>query len=53
MNTGLLSGLVTVLLLAVFIYGCFWAFSARRRQDFEEAARLPLEDDAICKGDAR
>lgn len=53
MNTGLISGLVTVLLLAVFLYGCYWAFSAQRKQDFEEAARLPLEDYAIMKGDAR
>jgi cytochrome c oxidase cbb3-type subunit 4 len=53
MSTGTLSGLVTALLLAVFIYGCFWAFSARRKHDFEEAAQLPLEEDGLYKGDAR
>ena len=36
----------TVLLLAVFIGIVFWAFSARRKEDFEQAARLALDEDA-------
>ncbi|MCX7562364.1 CcoQ/FixQ family Cbb3-type cytochrome c oxidase assembly chaperone [Xanthomonadaceae bacterium XH05] len=44
MNAGTWSGLVTAVLLALFVYGCFWAYSKRRTADFEEAARLPLED---------
>ena len=35
----------TVLLLVIFIGIVFWAFSSKRKQDFDEAARLPLEDD--------
>ena len=35
----------TVLLLVVFIGIVIWAFSARRKKDFDEAARLPLDDD--------
>ena len=35
----------TVLLLVVFIGIVFWAYSSKRKQDFDEAARLPLDDD--------
>ena len=45
MSFATLSGLVTALLLLAFIAGVAWAFSARRRRDFDEAAQLPLEDD--------
>jgi cytochrome c oxidase cbb3-type subunit 4 len=38
------SGLVTTALLVVFIGGWAWAWSPRRRHEFEEAARLPLDD---------
>ena len=45
MNSGAFSGVVTAVLLALFVYGCFWAWSQRRKDDFEQAARLPLEDE--------
>ncbi len=55
MNAGTWSGLVTAVLLALFVYGCFWAWSKRRTKDFEEAARLPLDDSPLeaenMKGD--
>jgi cytochrome c oxidase cbb3-type subunit IV len=35
----------TVLLVIVFVGIVAWAFSGRRKSRFEEAARLPLEDD--------
>ncbi len=35
----------TVLLLILFIGIVLWAFSSRRKQRFDAAARLPLEDD--------
>ncbi len=44
MTSGTFSGLVTAALLAFFIYGCFWAWSSRRKSEFDEAARLPLND---------
>ena len=53
MSSGAWSGFVTAALLALFLYGCFWAWSKRRTHDFEEAARLPLEDDEIEKGEQR
>lgn len=35
----------TVALLVLFIGIVAWAWSARRRKDFDEAARLPLDED--------
>ena len=46
MDTGFLHGLWTATLLAVFVAIVVWAWSGRRRRDFDEAARLPLEEDA-------
>ena len=51
MSAGLLHGLWTAILLAAFLAIVVWAWSARRRRDFEEAARLPLEDDAPLRGE--
>lgn len=36
----------TVLLVVLFIGIVAWAWSGRRRQSFDEAAKMPLEDDA-------
>lgn len=36
---------VTVLLFVLFCGIVWWAYSDRRKQDFAEAARLPLDDD--------
>ena len=35
----------TVILLIVFLGIVLWAYSGHRKTAFEEAARLPLEDD--------
>ena len=35
----------TLTLFIVFVAIVLWAWSSRRKQDFEEAAALPLEDD--------
>jgi cytochrome c oxidase cbb3-type subunit 4 len=43
MSLGTLSGLVTLLMMIVFIGIVIWAYSGRRKKDFDEAARLPLE----------
>ena len=40
----MLSGIVTAILLVLFIAGWAWAWSPRRQRDFDAAARLPLED---------
>jgi cytochrome c oxidase cbb3-type subunit 4 len=41
----MLSGIVTAILLVLFLIGSVWAFSPRRKRDFEAAAQLPLNDD--------
>lgn len=41
----MVSGIVTVVLLVLFVAGWIWAWSPRRKHSFDEAARLPLEDD--------
>jgi cytochrome c oxidase cbb3-type subunit IV len=35
----------TLLLMIAFIGIVWWAWSSRRRKDFEEAANLPLQED--------
>jgi cytochrome c oxidase cbb3-type subunit 4 len=45
MDMNLLRSLLTAVMFAVFIGIVLWAWSARRRTDFEAAARLPLDDD--------
>jgi cytochrome c oxidase cbb3-type subunit 4 len=38
------SGIVTLVLLVVFLGIVIWAYSGRRKPDFDAAARIPLED---------
>ncbi|MBB5015155.1 cbb3-type cytochrome oxidase subunit 3 [Rehaibacterium terrae] len=45
MNTGIVNGLITAVLLAAFIGGWIWAWSSKRKPDFEAASRLPLEEE--------
>jgi len=45
MDINLLRSLITAVLFAVFIGIVLWAWSKGKREDFEAAARLPLEDD--------
>ncbi|WP_147651952.1 cbb3-type cytochrome oxidase subunit 3 [Vulcaniibacterium gelatinicum] len=40
----MLSGIVTVVLLAAFVGGWIWAWRPARRAEFDAAARLPLAD---------
>ncbi|MFP5373356.1 MAG: cbb3-type cytochrome oxidase subunit 3 [Gammaproteobacteria bacterium] len=36
---------MTALLLVLFVAAWAWAWSPRRRRGFDEAARLPLDED--------
>jgi len=45
----MISGIVTSLLLLLFIAGWVWAWSPKRKVEFDAAARLPLADDNDCK----
>lgn len=42
----MLSGIVTALLIVLFVLGWWWAWSPKRKAAFDAAARLPLDDDA-------
>ncbi len=42
-----LRGLLTALLLFSFIGLWIWAWSSRRKNDFDASAALPLEEDQI------
>ncbi len=46
MDVGTVSGIATALSLVAFVVTTIWAFSARRRPDFDRAQALPLEEDA-------
>lgn len=57
MDIGTFRGVVTAILMVLFIALVIWAYSRGRREEFEEAAKLPLEDDECPsagpdKGDA-
>ena len=41
----MISGLVTAVLIALFVGGWIWAWSPKRKREFEDAARLPLEEE--------
>jgi cytochrome c oxidase cbb3-type subunit IV len=43
----MLSGIITAILLALFVVGGIWAYSPRRKPDFDAAAMLPLDDDSL------
>ena len=45
MDAGTWRALFTLFMFIAFIGIFFWAYSSRRKSDFEEAANLPLEDD--------
>lgn len=46
MDIGLVRGLITVAMLALFIGLWFWSWSKKRTVEFEAASRVPLEDDS-------
>jgi cytochrome c oxidase cbb3-type subunit IV len=46
MDFGLWQGIYTVVTLVAFVWIVAWAFSSKRKKDFDEASRLPLEDDS-------
>lgn len=45
MDINLLRGLATVTVLIAFVGICIWAYSGKRKEQFEQAANLPFADD--------
>lgn len=46
MQAGLVGSIVTVVLFLLFIGIVWWAYHKGNRQRFDEAARLPFEEEA-------
>lgn len=51
MSTGTLQGLATLAALLAFVGVAAWAWSVRRKDRFDAAARMPLEDDGDLNED--
>ena len=49
MDWGTAMGVITAVLLVAFLGVVVWAYSKKRRRAFDEAARLPLQDDGEVK----
>jgi cytochrome c oxidase cbb3-type subunit 4 len=49
MDIGTVRGLITLALFIAFLALVLWAYSKRRKADFDELARMPLEDDSPAK----
>ena len=45
MELPMIHAIWTIVLMVLFIGIVVWAWSAKRKKQFDEAARLPLEDD--------
>ena len=52
LDYGLVRGILSVVVFAAFVGLVFWAYSGRRARDFDEASRLPLEEDAVPTSDS-
>ena len=46
MDINVFRGIVTGVLLGLFVWLVFWAWSKSRKEDFDAAAQLPLDDEA-------
>ncbi|MGO4222824.1 cbb3-type cytochrome oxidase subunit 3 [Lysobacter sp. TAF61] len=40
----MVSGIITALLLVLFVGGWIWVWSPRRKSEFDAAAQLPLDE---------
>lgn len=50
---GTIRGILTAVLLVLFLGIVFWAFSRKRKRAFDEAAQLPLEEQEPAGGRGR
>jgi len=53
MDAGDWRGIFTIVMFLMFIGICIWAYSRKRKQDFDEAAQLPLDDDRATSSGAK
>ncbi|TDO09821.1 MULTISPECIES: cbb3-type cytochrome oxidase subunit 3 [Halomonas] len=45
MENGTVNGVIIILLIIAFVGLTLWAYSKRRKPDFDEAANLPFADE--------
>ena len=45
MDFTLIQALWSIIILVTFLGIIFWAYSSKRKEDFDEAARLPFDDE--------
>jgi len=45
MDINTLRGLATIFAMIAFISICIWAYSSKRKKDFDDAANLPFADE--------
>lgn len=51
MDMGIIRGIITLLVLLLFLGIWAWSFSRKRQPEFDAAARLPLDNDSHPPGD--
>jgi cytochrome c oxidase cbb3-type subunit 4 len=49
MDINTLRGITTILVMVAFIGVCLWAYSGRRKKDFDDASNLPFDDEDIAE----
>ena len=45
MDIGLIQGIWTIMVMIIFVGIVIWAFSSKKKVDFEEAAQLPFREE--------
>ena len=45
MDFSLLQAIWTIIVMVIFIGIVIWAWSGKRKESFDEAARIPMDDD--------
>jgi cytochrome c oxidase cbb3-type subunit 4 len=50
MDSGIVSGIVTIIFIVVFIGIVWWAYSKSNKQRFEDAGKLPFEEEDDSQG---
>ena len=53
MDNGTLFGVLSAVLLVLFVGGWIWIWRPSRRAVFEAAGRMPLEDDVVATMEER
>lgn len=50
MDINTLRGIATIVVMITFVGICIWAYSSKRKQQFDDAANLPFADEPKASG---